>query len=365
MNLREGRIGIAEGISLVLIAAAISGIFAADTRGLFARGNSSYAASLLSALLTYLIFVLITFSMKRAGAEHLSELYECALGRLFGGAAAAATMLSLVIAATVPLTRLLFVLCRYVYPEASIAPVALFFLPAVLVPVFYGLEAIGRVGKLLLGVTALSFLVAFAIAAPAYAPFRLYPLLGDGVWAMLRNSAAGVGRYLPAAVSILICGQGVHGLDNAARDGRLGLLAGGALSAAAWLCVSLAYGYADLAAMDVPLYRLTMSVRTSNVFLRADKALLFFWVMAGFLTAAFYTYAGALLYCKTCRVRDIRPIGAMLASAAVALALMGQMNFPWYARAETFFSNYLGAFLFAPALAAAAVPLFRKKAVAA
>ena len=107
MNLREGKIGIAEGISLVLISASVSGIFAADTKGLFARGNSSYVSSLLSALLTYLVFVLITSSMRRAGAEHLSELYECALGWGLGTVAAAVTMLSLVIAAAFPLTRLL------------------------------------------------------------------------------------------------------------------------------------------------------------------------------------------------------------------------------------------------------------------
>ena len=49
---------------------------------------------------------------------------------------------------------------------------------------------------------------------------------------------------------------------------------------------------------------------------------LFLWVMTGLVVAAFFTYAAALLLCRTMAVEDLRPVGALLVLLCMGLVLL-------------------------------------------
>ena len=71
MNLREGKIGRQEGISLAAIAMCIGGLFTLDPEYTYSMGNASYITLPAAAVISLLLFLLIGVCMKRGDHETL------------------------------------------------------------------------------------------------------------------------------------------------------------------------------------------------------------------------------------------------------------------------------------------------------
>lgn len=360
-----GRVGKRECASLVCISFLISGLFALNTERTYASGNSAYVSTPLAGLIALLIFLLALAAMKKSGALDLYALFSHAFGRAAAAVLSVVCALALLVAAALPLIRILIILSRYIYPEAAVSEVAVFFAPCLIVPLLLGFETIARTGKLFFVLTVLSFAIAFLVAAPSFDPSHLYPLLGDGLPALLQNTLFGTERFLPALTALLILAKSAQGLKSAASSARIGALAGALLCGVALLLLGLIYPYAELSKMHAPMYRITMAVRMGSAYLRTDKVLLFFWTVAGFLTALFYTFAAAEVFCRAFNAGDVRPAGAAFGMCVSAFILIGHENFPWLEAAAAFLSEWLWAFFALPILLSAAVAALRKQGRAA
>lgn len=352
MNLREGRIGKQEAACTAAIAALISGMFSLNTQSAYQKGNSLYLSTILAALLSLAVFLFAADAMRRCGARELSGLFRMAFGRFFGRVAGVLTALSLLAAASLPLMRMLLILCRYIFVETEIPHVAAYFIPCLIVLTWFGFETLARTGKLFFVVTVLSFITVFWIASPAFETYRLFPLLGNGIPDMLWGAVRGMSRFLPALAALLICGEGVQGVDNASAAGCRAAVGGGVGAAASQVLLGMTYSYDELSGMHSPMYRLTMAVRTGSTYIRTDKVLLFFWTAASLLTSAFYTYAASLLYCRSASLRDIRPAVLCGAAAVAALTLVSHMNFKWFETGAEILLQFLWAALLIPLLLA-------------
>ncbi len=363
MNLREGRIGKQECASAALIGAVISGIFAMNTSAVYEDGNSAYVSSILAALAALGVFLLAAAAMNKHGLVDLYGLFRFALGRFFAPVASFVVVFALLLAAALPLTRLLLILGRFVYVFAEVPLIALYCLPCVVMLAVMGLESIGRTARLFLAVILFSLMLTFIIAAPAYDAYRLYPLLGNGLSRMLLLSLPGISRFFPPLCALLICGRGAQGLKSVRVSGKVAALGGGLITSASQLCLGMTYDYASLSRMHSPMFRATMAVNTSSAYLRTDKMLLFFWVIGGLIAGAFYSYAGALLHTRAFAMRDVRPAATAIAAGAVSVALLGNMGQPWFERFAVYMWQYLWALLIAPVLLASALALFRRRKV--
>lgn len=365
MNLRQGRIGKQEAAAMAMIACISCGVFAVDAHTTYAAGDSAYVSSALAAMLSLLMFYLVAEAMRRKHCETLSQLYRLAFGRVLSVPMAFISMLALLYAAAMPLAQLLLIMNHYVYVHAPTPHIALYLLPCLLILAWMGLEIIGRTAKLLVGIILISFLVAYIIAIPAYEPFRLYPLLGNGLAETLRRSATGTVRFFPALLCLLICGRGVHGVENAASGAVAASVGGGLVASVTQLFLGMAYPYYMLADMPAPLYRLTMAVSGAKVYLRADKVLLFFWMLAGMIAGGLFAYAAALLYAGATRIRDIRPAVAAVVSVICAVALMGQLNLPQFIEAADVLINFAWLAALLPPLLASMIAVLKKEMVSA
>lgn len=352
MNMNTGRVGKMECISLVWIGCFVSALFALNTESVFANGNSSYVSNLAAALLSLLVFFTAAGAMRHCRLRDLSELFEYAFGRAVSGLFSIVIALALLLAAVLPLGRMLIIMCRYVYVDSTIAGVAAYFLPCLVLPLFLGFESIARTGKLFLASILASFLIAFLVAAPAFETYRLYPILGDGLFSALRFSLLGTERFLPALISLMILSRSAQGAKSMIESGSIGAVSGGISASVVLLLLGMLYPYQELSIMHSPMYRITASVKTGAAYLRLDKLLLFFWTIASIITALFYVFSASLLLSKAFRVRDIRPPALAFMATAATLALAGQGNFIWYERAGAFFANWLWAFLLLPVLLA-------------
>lgn len=360
MNLKEGRIGRQESVAIVWIACWISGIFAMNTEAYYASGNAAYMTTVLSAMLSLLLFYLVAEAMRRSNCENLAALYKRAYGRVLAMPVGLITSVSFIYAAVLVLERLAMILSRYIYAESNVANASLYFFICVLVLAWMGFEIIGRTCKLFFGLILFTAIVQVIITLPALAAFRLYPLPGVRITEILWQGATGTSRYFPALLGLLICGKGVQGVENAAKSAAIGAAGGGLMAGGMELVIGLAYPYNMLSEMHSPMYRLTMAVRADDGYLRTDKLLLFFWALAGMLGSGYYAYAASLLYAGTSDIRDSRPVVGAVAAVIGALMLIGQLNLPAYEQIAEALWDVACIAMLLPPLVAAMLVSFRK-----
>ena len=322
MNLRLGRFGLQESACAVGLGALISGVFAVDVSRTFADGNLCYASTAAGVLLCLLLLRLLRGAMIRGEAEDLPELLANGFGPVLAGALALPLVLGLVLAAALPLFRFTLAMERYIFVEADYVPIAFYLLPVLLLLVLRGMECVARMAKLLLLPGALALLLTLCLACPAFDLCHLYPLFSPGFPAFLDQTAESLFRLLPPGVSLLAVGRGCQGRRNVGKSMDSGLLLGGAGAFLLHLGLGLTFFGPDVAAQSAPVYCMTMAARQERLGLRLDVLVLFLWVAAGLVAAAFYLYAAALLYCRTMDVEDVRPVGALLVLLTVGLVLL-------------------------------------------
>ena len=318
MNHREGRFGTQEATAITTVAIIISGIFSIDNSSVYKNGNVIYYASAVGIIIAGIVFALLIRGMNRQRASSLLELTDRSYGWLIGLALISIFLLS----AIFPLFRFLQIMTRFIFVEAEYIDVSIYFLIAMVLIAALGMEIIARAARVLVWVTVLSVVIALLVASPVYSTYRLYPLFGVGAIDFLSQVASSTLRYLAPLCALLIVNNGAHGTKSTKKAGLIALVGGGALTIASLFALAMTYFYYDLASMSAPFYRMTMEVRFESPALRTDKALLFIWTMGAMLVAAYYVYCAALVFVRTFKVGDVRPVAAGLSCISITGMLL-------------------------------------------
>ena len=314
MNLRLGRFGKQEAASAVGLAALISGTFSLNVGDTFARGNVSYMATAAGALLGLLLLMLLDGAVERLGGEDLGDVLHPLL--------ALPLILGLLLAAALPLFRFTLAMERYIFVEADYEPIVLYLFPVLLMMVLSGMECVARMTKLMLIPGVLALIMTLLLASPAFDSSHLFPLFSPGFPALLTQTAQALFRFLPPGLALLAVGRGCQGQVNTMGGVTRGLLLGGLGAVLMHLGLGLTFFGPDMASLSSPVYCMTMAARQERLGLRLDVLVLFLWVMTGLVAAAFHTYAGALLVCRTMGVEDVRPVGALLTLLVAGAVLL-------------------------------------------
>lgn len=354
MNLREGRIGVGEGVSIAAISMCTSGLFNFDAKNSFAGGSASYITLPVGGLLALAFFILVLEVMRRSGARNLSELILTAFGDIGGVAATLVVTLCLLVAAYSPLSGFVQAMHGLFFNGVGYGKLAMYVFPTVLFTAWLGFETIGRTAKcfalLLLVILAVSVLT----ASSEFETYRLYPFPGSTPALLLRETLAQTGAFLPALMSLLITCTGLQGARHAKKAGVTAALVSVVICAAAQLAVSLAFTYTELGDLFMPLFRINNLKSLETHLLRMDKLAYIAWLSGGMLTGAFYIYAASLLFSQVCGVRDIRPVlgsNTLIVALLMLIDFEGLLHFLPNLRAAN--SKYGFIFLAAPIAAAA------------
>lgn len=353
MNLHEGGIGRQEATCLAVMGVVVSGLFYPNAASLYTHGNAGYLSALVTLLLLLLIFFLVTKAMERRAADHLGMLLCDVLGSTLGAVVGLLIVAFLIVAAAVPLIQFQMALLEYVFPNARAADLSLYFLPALLALACAGLETLGRTARFCFWPFAIAFVLPLLLPITSYEAYYLFPLPFEAPLSILQQGVTGLARGLAPLLSLLICAKGMFGVRNASQYGRIAVLAGGALVCISQLCIGMAYCYLELQDTLFPMYRMLMT-SNSGIYLRMDKLLLFFWIMTGVLSSAFYLYAAALLFCQTTGVKDVRPAALSLGGCCMTLLLLANLDAASWLRgaAPVIMDNLYLAALLPPLLAA-------------
>ena len=319
MNLRIGAFGRQESAAAVLLAAFFSGCFSPDSRALYENGNASWLVQIISTVQALLLFEATVWTLRLRGGNDLSAL----IGKSrFKKALSVPLILALVLAAMQPLQSFLLTMTQYVFIGSKHVTACLYLLPSLFLLTALGAETLVRTARILLPVLALSIVAALLSGIGQYRMYRIYPIPVGEPMQIFRLAGSAQIRTVPPLLALLCIGKGTQERLAMRSAGRIGAIAGGALSAAALFALSMTFTYTELGDMHAPFYRMLVEVRAENPTLRLDRAVLFLWLGGAILTSAFYLYAACVLFSESFGVRDSRPVALCLSGIAVTLILV-------------------------------------------
>ncbi len=307
MKLGFCRIGRQESAAVTGIAVYTATVLAMDSQQAYGSGNSTYIWMPLAIIASLCMVLFITGTMQRCGVQRLDELLVGGLGGVLGRVAALPLILLFILSAFFILTDFVNMIHSFVFYDSGYWEIACWVLLTALLLGFMGLECISRTALLILPLFALSLLAALIIPCKSYALYRLFPFPGNSLGEMGGLVLHNLLRTFGGMAALLTVGDRLSDAGFAKSACLIAALCAAAMTALTQFAMALAYEYIDLADMFFPLYRIEMIMTQEGYFFRMDKLALFFWLMAGIVSAAYYIYAGSVLWCRCFGSDDTRP----------------------------------------------------------
>lgn len=319
MNLRVGAFGRQEGASAVAICMFGGSCFAFDSAALFSDGNASYLTYAIALIASLLLFELLCAALNKRGGLDLSSLVGGSVVKRF---LTVPLMLSLLLAALLPMQQCLLTVTQYVFVDAKQASVCLYLLPCLTLLCLLGAEPLVRTARILLPVLGISILIALLSNASQMHAYRLFPIPVGKPEKLLHESASALHRTVSPLLALLCIGDGTQRADAQKSAGRIGAAVGAIAVLSMLLGLSCCFSYGLLQDMPSPFYRLLVEARTESPALRLDRAALFLWTACSLLGSAIEVFAAGVLLCRMFGVCDVRPVVCALSALCVSAVLL-------------------------------------------
>ncbi|MCR5808002.1 MAG: spore germination protein [Clostridiales bacterium] len=364
MNLKQGRIGVFEGVCLAAAALCVNGVFGLDPEYAYSKGNSTYLSLPLALMLALEIMLLLIKAAERTGSRDLAELMTDCFGGVLGVILTIPVLAGFVFCAARPMTAFLEVLHRLIYDGVGYTSILAYVIPVTVFIAWKGFESMGRLAAVFAGIMLAAFVFAAVSAAPDFEVYRLYPLIGEGPGRFAAFTLSELVFFIPPLLGLLVNAKGLSGLAFVKKISFRAAIFAAVICGVTQLCVALIYPYGILSGLLMPLYRLNFLNLAHSYALRLDKIFIMIWLNGCIITAAYCIYSAALLYSKLFRQRDVTPAAAAfsLIVCGTVLAKAGK-SFGFVYTADRFLTRYGAAAAAFPAVSAALVGLIKKRKV--
>ena len=319
VNIRLGKTGILEGVSVTSVCLTVNGLFTSETKNLYTRGNASYLTLPIAMLLSLLLFLLMLSVMDRVGAGNLGELLTLGFGKRLSVPSSFLLYALLLFAAYLPLSQFIRAMHGLFFEGASYTKLVLYVLPAMLFIAWLGLETISRTAKIYSSLLIAFFVLAVLSSATEFETYRLYPLFGNGLKNIVVQIFEEIGTFLPAFLSLLAVSDGFNGLESTKKIGIISGFTAMVICAIGQLTIGLVYTYKELSGVFIPLFRVSYLNLFEAHLMRMDKLAHMAWLNGSILAGSFYIYAGARQLVQSLNIRDVRPA---LTASSILTALM-------------------------------------------
>lgn len=362
MNERLGRIGVSEGVAVSVTAMTVSSIFAFESKLLYSGGNSTYLTLPVSIALSLSIFLLLASIIKKTGCANLSVLLKMAFGSFVTPIVSIAFLLLFSYSAYAPLSQFIRAMHGLFFDGVSYSRIVVFTMPPVLIAALLGFETVGRTAKL---IAPLLFAVLAVPTAASYGEFelyRLYPLFGNGVKAMIAQVFEETCTFLPALICLLINADGMNGIETARRAGIRASVIAAIICFVCQLALALCYTYKELGELFMPMFRINYLSKFEAHFMRMDKLAHMIWLGGAMAASAYYIYSGARLFCSGFEMKDVRPaiVGGTAATALMSMIEVEGRSAEAFLEAKQFMNQYGFFVLILPLIIGGILALFGK-----
>ncbi|MCX7711451.1 MAG: endospore germination permease [Clostridia bacterium] len=304
--IKEGKIGVQEAIALIAITISVKVYFTSPSYVAKVVGTSSWYMTLISAATAIVGFAVLCKLLKRFPEKDLVEAFEQSLGRIFGFVFSLVLVLFLLISTAVMIREFAEVLKVYALPLTPPSFVIGILLTVTVLVCILGLESIARAARLFAYYILAGFLIVIVLAYNNYDYHNLFPIFGYG---LDKTVIYGISRssFYGEVITLGIIATSMQGLSHIKKAGYTALIISGLTTAIALGMSMMAFNYATGQEITSRMYVLSRIIKIGGFLQRLDPFFLFTWCIGTMVGISFLLYCTVSTYCKTFRIRDLRP----------------------------------------------------------
>jgi spore germination protein KB len=298
-------------------------------------GSAGWIIPVISSLTGLVGLYIIVSLLKRFPGQTIIEAGQSAAGPVIGFIAAVFYLAFFITSVSVATREFSESIKVMALPSTPLYVITLFFLIAMMVCVYLGLEAMSRMG-IIIAISALAMIILLTVLLiPLYNIGYLFPLLGKGpaklaLWGMIKSS--NFSELLFAGLIVNALG----GWKNALKAGTYAVFLSMLVTTVIVMAVILTIGPTMGEAIFFPVFRITKQVIIRRFFQRLESVFLIFWILVWFLYCAFGLYASVITFTRMFKLAQYKPLIPVFAVTIFALAMLP------HDMAESFwFDNYV------------------------
>lgn len=305
--IEEGKFGMQEAISLLIITMSIKVYFTSPSFIAVILGTSSWYMTLISAATAMLGFSFLCLLLKRFPGRNLIEAFDLSMGRAFGFLFSMILILFLLGGTAILVREFAEVLKIYSLPTTPPTLLIGTLLFVTTITCFMGLEGITRSARLMAYFILVGFLVVIVLASTHYDYHNLFPILGYG---LDRTILYGLSRssFYGEVILLGLIAPSLQGLTHIKRAGLISIGVSGILVSVALAAGMMAFNFGTAQEMTSQMYELARIIHIGGFLQRLDPSFLFTWCIGTLISVSFLQYCTISAYCKTFRIPDIRVV---------------------------------------------------------
>lgn len=318
---KEGYFGVKEAVAVTTIAMVTKILYTTASRQVELVGTAVWYAALIALVIAMFFFCIICILMKRFPQMNLIEIYDEVLGKFFGKLISIIFTAYMIYYSGSILREFLEMIKAYNLPNTKPSIILISFMVVCLLGVYLGLESIVRLAYIMIYVMALGLFLMYTLALPEYNIYYLRPVLGYGIKTTLYYSLLLSSLYTEVIILPVIINS-LHGYKNFKKAGLTSLIISGFIFSLSLFCYMATFGYNMGQENLSGIFQLSKLINISRFFQRVESVFLFVWVINSLLTVSISMYISLSIYCKTFKIKKVKPLLFPLAFSVYLISLL-------------------------------------------
>lgn len=320
MSYQPGRMGIAEGMSLVFIMLVPRIFLTAPANDIATAATAGWWVTIVAALPSVLTIIAWIYILQQIPGDFFS-VAEKLLGRAGAWLVTIVFIVFFLLNAALMLRQFAENTLLTALPRIEFSFIVGWYAFVAALGALFGLEALARSTYLLLPISVFSLLLVLLLLVPNYDTYNLAPWQGYGLLPSLKRGMQQAGNNLGALILVMVAPamQNIRTFKWASIFGIIGSIFVKALSGMVFIMV---FGVAAASEKTLPFFEMARLVYLSRYFQRIESFFIILWVIAGLLGIAISLYMGSYLITRLLKLPALQPLIPLSAYLITQLAMM-------------------------------------------
>ncbi len=305
--IKEGKFGVHEMVSLLVIAMTNKIFFSTASRFLGIAATSAWLMTLISCLSAVLLFTFVYLLLKRFPGKNMIEIFDITLGRATGFAFSLALAVAIFFCCSMLLREFTDMARTYIFIRTEPSLISAALILAVVLGAYLGLESIARFAKFSLYFALASILILIFFTAQYFDITNLFPIMGHGMDVNITSGLRWTCTYSEVIFIAILAGS-MQGTGYIKKAGFLSLVLSGLMMAVVLAVSVLVLSYPLGQEQLSVTYILAKQIEVGNFLQRSDPLFSYLWFVTTIITICIEFYCGISVYCKAFRLQDHRPL---------------------------------------------------------
>lgn len=249
-------------------------------------------------------------------SKNLVEIVFTLLGKWFGGF----TVAAFVVLCLVDVSQITWYIGNFIthtMPETPMLVINTIMLMAVVIALFYGVEAMARSSEILMPIISIAIILSLVLISPKIHADNIVPVFDNGIGSILKGSFLLLSYTTwPLIVLNMIYPSLTDDIKKARKSGLLGYLWGSSIIFLITIITILVIGSSVAGTSSFPFYLLAREIEVGSFISRMEAVISIVWIITLYFKALLYFYGGIISLSQLLRLKDhkriILPMGLLL-----------------------------------------------------